>query len=234
MLRLSPATEADYSTLSDIESAAFSPSLISQTIFSGVSPSNRRTHASKRFKHELRNPQKRLVKAERNGEILGWAQWEVPLEEGQEAFSPPQEEGPGWAEGTNVAEAETFFPKLDLGIKEPHYLSFSPWFPPFLAHPSSRTDLSILVVDPSKQKTGAGRALLQWGIERADKEGKDIYLESSPIAVEVYPKFGFESVCEPIRGGTQNQLVVYPMRRRPGTSAASKPPSPPSATGELV
>jgi GNAT superfamily N-acetyltransferase len=40
-------------------------------------------------------------------------------------------------------------------------------------------DLSILVVDPDKQRTGAGGALLRWGLTRADEEGVICTLEAT-------------------------------------------------------
>ncbi|GAA5865132.1 hypothetical protein JCM8547_007724 [Rhodosporidiobolus lusitaniae] len=216
MITILPVEPSDYPLLADIEKAAFASSPISSTIFGAVSPAANRSHALQRFPHELRNPQKRLIKAVRDEEIIGWAQWEVRLKEGEEAYEPPKEEGPGWPEGTNLDEAEAFFPRLGevMKIEEPHY------------------HLAILVVDPAKQKTGAGRALVAWGAEQADRDGLDIYLESSPGAVEVYPKYGFEPFKEPIRGGTKDQLVVYPFRRGPRfpAHASSLPPAVPSVS----
>lgn len=40
-------------------------------------------------------------------------------------------------------------------------------------------DLSILGVDPAYQKQGIGAALLQYGIEKADKNGLEIHVRSN-------------------------------------------------------
>jgi hypothetical protein len=139
ILEILPVEPEDFARLSDIEAAAFDSSPITTALFSQVSPSNRRSHALKR------DPQKRLIKTVRDGKIVGWAQWEVPLKEGEKPFEPAREERPGWAEGTNVEEAEAFFAKLDLGIKEPHYRAsfFSSFhFPSRLNEPSFRPQTS--------------------------------------------------------------------------------------------
>jgi hypothetical protein len=50
------------------------------------------------------------------------------------------------------------------------------------------------VATPTRQKLGAGSALLKWGCELADRENKTIWLESSPPGYPLYRKFGFEDV----------------------------------------
>ncbi|GAA5888940.1 hypothetical protein JCM6882_009688 [Rhodosporidiobolus microsporus] len=213
-----PAEPSDWTRLVDIETASFSPSTINRACFAAVTREASHAFSLKRFQHALRDPQRRIFKAVRGGEIVGWAMWEVPLEEGQNKFVSQKEDQPGFPEGTNVEEVRAFFPKLELGIEEPHF------------------HLSILVVDPTKYRTGAARALIQWGVDQADAQGKEIYLESSPEARAVYPKFGFSAIRSPIVGGTQNQLVVYPMRRvarRPRTSASLLPPPIPSTNGSF-
>jgi GNAT superfamily N-acetyltransferase len=55
-------------------------------------------------------------------------------------------------------------------------------------------DLHMLHTDPKEGGRGAGRALLQWGMQKADDLELPIYLESSPSAHGFYKKFGFEDV----------------------------------------
>ncbi|GAA5895892.1 hypothetical protein JCM6882_001404 [Rhodosporidiobolus microsporus] len=212
-----PAEPSDWTRLVDIESAAFGPDdpLVS-LCFSGVTREANHAFAPKRFQWALRNPQTRIVKAVRGGEVIGWALWEVPLGEGEEAFNPGEGEGPGFPEGTNMEEIAAFFPKLDMGVEEPHYY------------------LSVLVVDPKKQRTGAARLLLQWGLDQADADGKEVYLQSSLDARAVYAKFGFFAFGPPVVGGTQDQLVAYPMRRlarKRRSPASALPPPVPSTNG---
>lgn len=51
--------------------------------------------------------------------------------------------------------------------------------------------LKLLVIDPSFQRRGLGTKLVKWGTGRADKEGIDAWLESSPMGKGAYLKAGF-------------------------------------------
>jgi ribosomal protein S18 acetylase RimI-like enzyme len=83
------------------------------------------------------------------------------------------------------------------------------------AHPDERHwYLSVLGVAPSRQRSGAGRSLLEPMLERADREGVAAYLETfRPDNVPYYERFGFEVVKEDqIDGGPH----MWAMSRRPG------------------
>lgn len=56
------------------------------------------------------------------------------------------------------------------------------------------SDLHILACSPAHQRLGAGSALLAWGAELADGEGRDAWLEASPQGYPLYRRFGFEGV----------------------------------------
>lgn len=51
--------------------------------------------------------------------------------------------------------------------------------------------LKILSIDPEHQRKGLGTLLVKWGVERANKEGVDAWLESSPMGKGAYLKAGF-------------------------------------------
>jgi ribosomal protein S18 acetylase RimI-like enzyme len=53
-------------------------------------------------------------------------------------------------------------------------------------------DLEIVAADPKYQGKGAGSQLMRWGLEQADAQGAEAYLEASPEAVPLYRKLGFE------------------------------------------
>ncbi|KAJ7125416.1 hypothetical protein C8R44DRAFT_783048 [Mycena epipterygia] len=53
---------------------------------------------------------------------------------------------------------------------------------------------SLIAVDPAYQYRGVGQALLQWGLDQADAESLEVYLESSENGVRLYEKNGFELV----------------------------------------
>lgn len=54
--------------------------------------------------------------------------------------------------------------------------------------------MGILACSPAHQHLGAGTALLAWGGELADKEGKATWLEASPPGYPLYRRFAYEDV----------------------------------------
>ncbi|CAN8106537.1 unnamed protein product [Discula destructiva] len=54
--------------------------------------------------------------------------------------------------------------------------------------------LSLAACSPKHQRLGAGTALLTWGNELADREGKVQWLEASPAGYPLYKRMGFEDV----------------------------------------
>ena len=54
--------------------------------------------------------------------------------------------------------------------------------------------LELLAARPEWQGKGVGSALLRWGLERADEEGVEAYLEASPAGKGLYEKMGFREV----------------------------------------
>ncbi|KAE8549033.1 hypothetical protein EYB25_007548 [Talaromyces marneffei] len=56
--------------------------------------------------------------------------------------------------------------------------------------------LTMISVNPAYQRQGIGSLLLQWGTEEADRHGWDSFLISSPAAITLYTKFGFQVVGE--------------------------------------
>ena len=54
--------------------------------------------------------------------------------------------------------------------------------------------LEIIATRPDWQGKGAAGKLLRWGLERADQQGVEVYLEASPDGKPIYEHFGFEEV----------------------------------------
>jgi GNAT superfamily N-acetyltransferase len=61
-------------------------------------------------------------------------------------------------------------------------------------HGGAHCILSILAVDPAAQGRGIGSALLNWGMDVADREGVDCWLTSTPVGYGVYRRLGFVDV----------------------------------------
>jgi ribosomal protein S18 acetylase RimI-like enzyme len=51
--------------------------------------------------------------------------------------------------------------------------------------------LTSLATDPAYQGRGAGKMLLNWGIERADREGREFFLIGNAQIKGLYEKVGF-------------------------------------------
>lgn len=54
--------------------------------------------------------------------------------------------------------------------------------------------LNSLAVHPEQQRRGAGKMLLNWGLEVADRVGLEVYLDTSKAGRGLYEKEGFKLV----------------------------------------
>ncbi|GAA5974330.1 hypothetical protein JCM11641_006741 [Rhodosporidiobolus odoratus] len=198
-IRILPAEVDDLPPLASIQRAAFAPTAISRFIFGRVSPESDARHSIQRLSKALDDPGKAVYKAVQSvdGEaaaIVGLALWELPRQEGL----PEEQEKPKkrkWPEGTDVEVAESFFSLMDFRPKERNY------------------HLSILAVDPQRQRTGAGKALLQWGCRQADKQGVPVDLKATDLGMPLYLRCGFREFRDSIRGGVNGEIELFPMTR---------------------
>jgi GNAT superfamily N-acetyltransferase len=80
--------------------------------------------------------------------------------------------------------------------------------------------LTQLQTRPDWQRRGAGRALVQWGLDYAHKEGCPVFVEGATAAVEFYEKMGFKGVGSSHRVdrgafGGEGEIVWARMRADP-------------------
>jgi GNAT superfamily N-acetyltransferase len=54
--------------------------------------------------------------------------------------------------------------------------------------------LNLVATRPEYQGKGAAGKLLRWGIQRADEDGTETYLEASPDGKPIYEHLGFKEV----------------------------------------
>lgn len=69
-----------------------------------------------------------------------------------------------------------------------------------------------IAVDPSYQGKGIGTLLTRWGMEEAEKDGRDVYLLASEAGALLYRKLGFVEICEMEKFGMR-QFALVKMRK---------------------
>ena len=62
--------------------------------------------------------------------------------------------------------------------------------------PTDNLDMELLGTDASYTDRGAASMILQYGCDRADEEGVECYVDSSPRALKLYQKFGWVKKAE--------------------------------------
>lgn len=68
--------------------------------------------------------------------------------------------------------------------------------------------MNAIAVDPAHQRRGIGKKLTQWGLERAEKERKNVHFLSSPSGGRLYRTMGFEEVGSgDVLGGKEYAFV---------------------------
>ncbi|KAJ5698695.1 hypothetical protein N7462_000700 [Penicillium macrosclerotiorum] len=128
---------------------------------------------------------------------VAFAKWRRPLSSsGADQESHP-ETPMQWPVSSDNELCDRFFGRMDRDHGElmkdrPHYY------------------LEMLAVHPSYQGRGLASKLLKWGLSRADEEGVEVYLSSSPDGKPLYEKYGFQlqdGSFSPFPGYTQVNMI---------------------------
>ncbi|KAI1753182.1 acyl-CoA N-acyltransferase [Xylaria castorea] len=112
------------------------------------------------------------------GEIIGMACWDIFWKPGDESIWP-KPEGAVWLDGKDRETAD----RILVPIWNMHEKLFGD---------HRHIYLPTIAVHPDHQRRGAGRLLMQWGIDVAEKTGLSIYLESTGPGNSLYEAMGFE------------------------------------------
>ncbi|KAI1764606.1 acyl-CoA N-acyltransferase [Hypoxylon sp. FL1150] len=184
-------------TLSDIPSIieayfdAFSEHPINRRIFNPPSSASVQQFWKESLTRDLQNPDARFYVITGSStspeKVLAFAEWWQPRTPCSSSSSPPSSSPapaparPSWPEGADVPFAEEVFglmarKRAEVTRGRPH------WY------------LEMLGVRTEFQRKGAGKALLRWGLERADEEGIETFLAASPMGTPLYLSHGFEIV----------------------------------------
>lgn len=176
-LTLRPATEADASQLADIYFSAFTIDAISLLVFPRDNPSPRKWWVNS-ILEEMADPNAHHIciydSSTPDQKIVAFAKWNSP-------DTPITTDMPAWPEGADEALANHFFGNL-VGTHKKLMTGRRHWY------------LELVATRPEYQGKGAAGKLLRWGIERANAEGTETYLEASPDGKPIYEHFGFKEV----------------------------------------
>ncbi|OQD70359.1 hypothetical protein PENDEC_c024G05370 [Penicillium decumbens] len=134
------------------------------------------------------------------GKIVAFAKWALP-NAGPDPDPIPDSEEVSWPVSSDAELCDRFFGTMEryhhelMGERRHYYLE-------------------ILGVDPAYQGYGLGSKLLKWGLSRADEEGVEVYLCSSPEGRRVYEKYGFEGkIPFSLFPGREHLFMIRPIRK---------------------
>ncbi|KAH7276077.1 acyl-CoA N-acyltransferase [Fusarium solani] len=194
-LRLRIATESDLDAVADVATASFSPQTdaISAHLFPAhLKPEGEAyAHAARPWRlarktdrfHSQRTTLVVAVDEALSGKVVGFALWEKPVrgeEHGQPEAAPIK---PPCATLDHAA-----FDEMRRVLGEDHSKRFGEKGADNVWH------LDMLGVDPSQQRRGIGKMLVQWVFEEANKYGEDCYLVATPAGLPLYRAHGFEEL----------------------------------------
>ncbi|KAK7744445.1 hypothetical protein SLS53_003329 [Cytospora paraplurivora] len=194
--RTRKATPADASAIVNIHFGAFGPGVWNRLIYpDGGSESARANFAWSLFEspENTADPSVEIVivvaelvpqQKGQDPEVVAFAKWKLikePLPKERWDVAEHQLTNEELGEGSNAAVFNHFVGGLHELRKK--WMKGDP-----------ALHLEFLASHPEHQRTGAGSALLKWGAELADKEGKSAWLESTPVGYNLYKRFGFEDV----------------------------------------
>jgi hypothetical protein len=108
-------------------------------------------------------------------QVIAWCKWNAP------SLKPLETDLPTWPEGADVELANHFFGNLFTRRKR-------------IMGERKHWYLEILATRPEWQGKGAAGKLMRWGLERADEEGVETYIEASPDGKPIYEHFGFKEM----------------------------------------
>lgn len=131
------------------------------------------------------------------GDTIGMATWEVYWEPKGRRWNRP--EGIPWLTGEDKEKCESILgvmwdKRQTICGQKPHICMCMGEQSHILTWANAAVDLMSMAVHPDHQRRGAGRRLVQWGIDLAEQFNLPIYAESSAAAFRLYQKVGFEKV----------------------------------------
>ncbi|KAB8298640.1 hypothetical protein EYC80_000819 [Monilinia laxa] len=145
-------------------------------------------------------------KAEVDDKVVGYARWCLPTNSKGKGLEIDKNilaesmEGISGNEMNNGSATGQFKQKVEGGWKTPHGMNFDLFLRKVKGTIECREQdydaevdimLDLCFVDPAYHKRGIGNLLLEWGLAKADKEGRRICLVSTPQARNFYERAGW-------------------------------------------
>lgn len=190
-LRIQKATPEQVPQLAKLHRDAFLPTRWFQALWGQVEEQDFLEWMEKEIKEWMDRGEKDHVVVAVRGEsdLVGYAHWQEVdhstklngVNEPTQTKVAPQSYPPG----TNVEVWKAFTRDMDQFVDS---IEGKFWH------------LHILASTATKQKTGAGKALVLWGAKKAQKQGLPVHLEGGNEAMTFYERLGFKVCGKPVAG----------------------------------
>ncbi|KAK8110131.1 uncharacterized protein PG998_006588 [Apiospora kogelbergensis] len=178
-------TEADAGAVTSVFTDSFSDDAINQRVFPANSKQSQ-ANVKEWLGAGLKDPHSRYMLAINDSltgddAVVALAKWVAPSAPPKAPEAADWPSKTDWPEGADAALGVEFFGTLEKKHKE-HMGARPHWY------------LELLAVRKSYHGKGLGKQLLNWGLERADQDGVEAYLQASPAGAPLYRKCGFEDI----------------------------------------
>lgn len=180
--KLRPGKPEDVAQIAEIFFEVFSSHVIIGRVFPvGTQPALDFWHNS--LNDDFKNPANRFLVVDDVSTtpptMAAFARWNRV--EATPDGAPPAEWPSNWPPNGDPALADRFFG--ELGAKHTEIMGRREhWF------------LELIATRHAYQRKGLGAMLVQWGIDRAEEEGWQCYLDSTPDGRRLYEKLGFRTL----------------------------------------
>jgi len=208
-INISIAILEDLPRLLEIYVLAYSRTVLFQARYGGVAPREYALHHTKTLQHYFNAPTGELWKAEKDGQIVGWAFGMVqggrperkaasaeskPVEESTEMKKPEEKKNqPVLPPGTNVELALEFGRKMGEEGYAPTEKNYY---------------IDCVAVDPSYQGAGIASLLVKTCIAQAEKANLDVFLYAADGLSPFYEKFGFSQCAPEVKVLFKSQVFI--------------------------
>ncbi|KAI9707746.1 MAG: hypothetical protein M1836_000708 [Candelina mexicana] len=181
-LTISPANPTDLTRILEIQHLVFSGKAFGTVLFpDGYTPSGiatAKTLALSQMTTDASIRRLKVTDSEIDDEIVGAAQWNIYQE------TRPDDE---WKKGVKIECEDENIREMSMKFMGAIEERRRKWI-----GGEAHCLLYILCTDPAHQRRGAGKMLVQWGCEEADKLGLPAYVEASAAGHRLYESCGFE------------------------------------------